>query len=316
MTMPDIPAHLTSLRIGSRGSALALWQTHYVRDLLLAAWPALQIDIKVMKTEGDRVLDTPLPLIGGKGLFTAELEAALREGHIDLAVHSLKDLPTIVPGGLAIGATPPRVNPADVLVSRAGHTVESLPEAAAVGSSSLRRAAQLRCLRPDLQIFDIRGNVDTRLRKLFDPDGPYDAILLARAGLERLDRLDVVSEVLTGDQMLPAPGQGSLAIQCRTEDAALALLAPLHDPATWVAVTAERAFLAGLGGGCSLPVAAHSVLQDGLLQLRGRVTAVDGAHQIDLTTSGPVTEAAELGYSLAQSALAQGAGELLPKRGG
>jgi hydroxymethylbilane synthase len=315
MSTSNTPTPFTHLRIGSRGSALALWQTHHVRDLLLAAWPDVQISIEVMKTQGDQVLDTPLPLIGGKGLFTAELEAALYAGHIDLAVHSLKDLPTTLPDGLAIGATPPRVSPADVLVSRAGHTVATLPEGAAVGSSSLRRAAQIRCLRPDLQIFDIRGNVDTRLRKLFDPDGPYDAILLARAGLERLGRLDVVTEQLTDDQMLPAPGQGSLAIQCRAEDASLALLAPLHDAATWAAITAERAFLAGLGGGCSLPVAAHAVWRDGLLQLRGRVTAVDGSHQLDLTTSGPATEATELGCALAQSALAQGAGEILPKRG-
>ena len=307
--------NVRTVRIGSRGSALARWQTDYVAGLLRDAYPGLDVQIEIFTTKGDRVLDTPLPLIGGKGLFTAELEAALHEGRIDLAVHSLKDLPTENPPGLTVGANPPRASVQDVLVSRNGHTLDSLPAGATVGTSSRRRAAQLLSYRADFQTADIRGNVDTRVRKAHDPAGPYDAIVLAQAGLERLDRGEAISAVLPVDVMLPAPGQGALGIQCRDEDASLELLAALNHAETQAAVIAERAFLAGLGGGCSVPIAAYATVENGTLHLHGRVSALDGSQQIDVrrsTADGLDLSAAQaLGDEAAQEALAQGARALL-----
>jgi hydroxymethylbilane synthase len=297
------------VRIGTRGSALARWQTEHIAELLRAMHPGLQVEISVISTQGDRVIDKPLAQIGGKGVFTAELEAALRSGQIDYAVHSLKDLPTEPPDGVIIGAVTRRVDPADALVSRDGRTLKTLPMGSVVGTSSRRRAAQLLYLRPDLEIRDIRGNVDTRLRKVLEA-GDYDAILLACAGLERLGRLDAVSERLGFDEMLPAPGQGALAVQCRDDDSA-ALLAPIADAVTTAAVNAERAFLAGLGGGCSLPIAAYGEVAEGEIRLRGRVNAADGSQQIDVELRGKADEAETLGYQLADLALAKGAAGLL-----
>jgi len=304
-------AELTQIRLGTRGSALARWQTAYVADLLRASWPGLACQIEVIHTQGDRVLDVPLPKIGGKGVFTAELEAALRRRDIDLAVHSLKDLPIEQPAGLTIAAVPPRAGAADVLISRAGYTLETLPPAATVGTSSRRRAAQLRALRPDLRILDVRGNVDTRMRKALDPGGPYDALVLAQAGLERLGYADAVTQVLPLDVIMPAPGQGALAVQARDEADLVALLAPLDHRPTRLAVTAERAFLAGLGGGCALPIAAYATVEGERLVLVGRVTAADGSRQITVTIGGPAAEAAALGAQLAQIALDQGAADML-----
>lgn len=300
-----------TLRLGTRGSALARWQTDYVAGLLADAWPALTCTVVVFHTQGDRVLDTPLPLLGGKGVFTAELEAALHSGEIDLAVHSLKDLPTEMPAGLALGAVPARAEAADVLISRAGHTLETLPRGATVGTSSRRRAAQLLHYRPDLRILDVRGNVDTRIRKALAADGPYDALLLAHAGLARLERSEVITQVLPLNVMLPAPGQGALGIQCRAEASTLALLAPLNHMATRQAVDAERAFLAGLGGGCAVPIAAYATVEDGRLAVRGRVTALDGGQQIDVAAAGSPNDAVVLGARLAERALAHGAAELV-----
>jgi len=304
---------MSAVRIGTRGSALALWQAHHVRDLLQRAWPTLAVSIEVMKTQGDATLDTPLPQIGGKGVFTAELETALRTGAIDLAVHSLKDLPTDDSAGLIIGAIPTRATPYDALISRGNHTLDSLPAHATVGTSSRRRAAQLLVRRPDLQLLDIRGNVDTRMRKALAADGPYDAIVLALAGLERLDRADEVSQRLPLDDMLPAPGQGALAVQCRDEVASRALLAPIAHRATTLAVTAERGFLAALGGGCAVPVAAYATIKNRRLTLCGRVTAPDGSRQVDVALEGAVSlkGAATLSQRLAALALAQHADELL-----
>jgi len=304
-------AELTQIRLGTRGSALARWQTAYVADLLRASWPGLACQIEVIHTQGDRVLDVPLPKIGGKGVFTAELEAALRRRDIDLAVHSLKDLPIEQPAGLTIAAVPPRAGAADVLISRAGYTLETLPPAATVGTSSRRRAAQLRALRPDLRILDVRGNVDTRMRKALDPGGPYDALVLAQAGLERLGYADAVTQVLPLDVIMPAPGQGALAVQARDEADLVALLAPLDHRPTRLAVTAERAFLAGLGGGCALPIAAYATVEGERLVLVGRVTAADGSRQITVTIGGPAAEAAALGAQLAQIALDRGAADML-----
>lgn len=302
---------LQTVHLGSRGSELALWQTHHVRDLLQDAWPSLETSIEIISTKGDQILDTPLPLLGGKGLFTAEIEAALLSGAIDAAVHSLKDLPTQSAAGLTVGAVPGRANPADVLVSRQGYTLENLPLGATVGTSSHRRASQIRHLRPDVEIADLRGNVPTRIRKAIQEDGPYDAIVLAYAGLERLDRLDVISQELTLEQMLPAPGQGALAVQCRHDKASLTLLSPLDDVDTRAAVTAERSFLSGLGGGCTMPVGAWGTIENGQLFLQGRVSALDGGKQIDVHGSCQLERAETLGLELAQLALAEGAADIL-----
>jgi hydroxymethylbilane synthase len=303
----------TILCLGTRASALARWQTEYVREQLQSAWSELEIRTQVITTRGDQTLDTPLPLIGGKGVFTAELEAALHRREIDFAVHSLKDLPTENPNGLIIGAIPMRANPGDALISRGGYTLMALPHGAAVGTSSHRRAAQLLHRRPDLRTIDIRGNVDTRLRKALDPEGSYDAIVLALAGLERLGQTQAITERLALDDMLPAPGQGALAIQCRDESDSLKWLAPLNHMPTEVAVTAERAFLAALGGGCSLPVGAYAEIVDHKLLLRGRVTALDGSQQIDVALDGAadVLYAYKLGTELAQMALDKGVARLL-----
>jgi hydroxymethylbilane synthase len=302
------------VRIGTRGSALARWQTDYVAGLLKAAHPGLRVEVEIITTTGDRVLDTPLPLVGGKGVFTAELESALHNGSIDFAVHSLKDLPTETPTGLVVGAVPERENPLDVLVSRSQFTLGSLPNGAAVGTSSRRRAAQLLHQRPDLNLIDIRGNVDTRIRKALDAAGDYDAIVLAYAGIKRLGHEDLISQILSADEMLPAPGQGALGIQCRDETSSLDLLKPINHVETYLAVTSERAFLAGLGGGCSLPVAAYATWQQACLTLQGRVTTPDGGRQIDVhqeTRVEDINAAYRLGMELALQALSEGAAEIL-----
>lgn len=306
-----------TLRFGTRGSDLALWQTRHIMALLREAEPSLQLEYEIIKTRGDAILHTPLPLVGGKGVFTAELESALYEKRIDCAVHSLKDLPTDQPDGLIVRAIPKRANPADALISRRGYSLATLPKGARVGTSSTRRAAQLRHLRPDLNTIDIRGNVDTRIQKALAEDGDYDAIVLAYAGLERLGRLEVVSEVLDFADMLPAPGQGAIAVQTRDEPTLLETLHIIHHQDTALAVTAERAFLAGLGGGCSVPVAAYAQIQENKLALRGRVSAPDGIQHIDVTTTATANDvqtALALGINLANEALEKGAKALMEQR--
>ncbi|NLX08728.1 MAG: hydroxymethylbilane synthase [Chloroflexi bacterium] len=307
-----------TIRIGTRRSQLALWQTHHVLDRLHAAHPQLAVEVVHMTTTGDRILDRPLPEIGGKGLFTQELEDALRAGEIDLAVHSLKDLPTAMPPGFALGAVLSRANPFDALISRDGHTLETLPDGATVGTSSLRRRAQLLAARPDLRTESLRGNVDTRLRKALDPAGPYAAIVLAVAGLERLERQDVIGQVLPAEIMLPAPGQGAIAVQCRAgDDSILARLAALDDRATRLAVTAERAFLEKLDAGCRLPVSAYATLDGDMLRLAGRVSGLDGVQTITVSGTAPAADSYALGARLAAEALDQGADDLLAAvRGG
>jgi len=305
------------IRFGTRGSALARWQTDHVISMIKAAHPHIQIECEVITTRGDQVLDKPLPMIGGKGLFTEELEAALLGGRIDCAVHSLKDLPTEITAGLTVAAMPPRAYAQDVLVSRKGYTIATLPRGARVGTSSLRRSSQLLKLRPDLEILDLRGNVDTRVRKALADDSPYDAIVLARAGLERLGHGNVISEVIAMDRMLPAPGQGAIAVQARDETALRDALGPIHDPATEIAVVAERAFLSGLGGGCSVPVSAYGTWENGELTIHGRVSSTDGRRHVDAYSVRSVNEPAaaiELGTALAHDALARGAGSLLEKK--
>ena len=326
------PRHI---RLGSRGSALALWQTEHVAARLHALYPDLTIETVVIQTKGDLVLDRPLPSIGGKGLFTLELEERLRAGGIDGAVHSLKDLPVADPAGLALGAIPARGDVADALIVRGegGATLEmgrtkssdgarllALRQDAVVGTGSLRRAAQLLAQRPDLRIMDIRGNVDTRVRKTLDPVGPYDAAVLAVAGLKRLELDALITVTLPFEMMLPAPGQGALAVQCRKEPEWLALFGGIDDSDTRAAVTAERAFLGGLGGGCRAPVAALGETERGgasdggkrgSLRVWGRVSAPDGSRQIDAQLTGPYSDAEQLGRSLAQLALRKGAQEII-----
>jgi len=297
-----------TLTFATRPSALARWQTNYVADLLRAAHPSLAIEIEVIVTKGDRILDKPLPVIGGKGLFTAELERALHEGRVDAAVHSLKDLPVEDAPGLTIGLTPARADVRDVLICPAGYTLDELPAGAVVGTSSPRRQAQLLAHRPDLVVKSIRGNVDTRIRKA--REGKYDAVILAAAGVTRLGLEDAITQYLPLDLMLPAPGQGVLGVQCRADDErTLSLLAAVEDPNARAAAQAERAFLAGLGGGCSIPVAAYAQASGAGLHLRGLVASPDGSRILRVEATGADPRA--LGQSLAEEALARGAASLL-----
>ena len=294
--------------LGSRPSKLARWQTEHVLSLLQAAWPGLSCRMVTLVTEGDKTLDRPLPEIGGKGLFTAELENALRSGEIDLAVHSLKDLPVDSSPGLCIGAISKRADARDVFISANYQSLATLPNKARVGTSSLRREAQIKAARPDLEVLPLRGNVDTRIRKAMQ--GDYEAIILAAAGLERLDLGRNVTEYLPFEVMLPAPGQGALAVQCRAEDVELIqLLRAVHHPATDQAVTAERAFLAALGGGCSAPVAAYANPNGSSLAMTGLVASVDGQRVVRVSAVDESPTA--LGKRLAHQALDQGAGDLL-----
>jgi len=298
-----------SLVIGTRGSALARWQSDWVRDRLEALWPGLGCRLSVFQTSGDRILDRPLPEIGGKGLFTEELERALLAGDIDVAVHSLKDLPVENPAGLTLGAIPERADPRDVFISARYEGIAELPRGARVGTSSLRRGAQLLLLRPDLRLESLRGNVDTRIAKAME--GGYDAIILAAAGVGRLGRAASIRSYLAYDEMLPAPGQGALGIQCRAGDAAtLERLAALEHAPTRRSVTAERAFLLGLGGGCSAPIAAIGAVDgSGEIALTGLVAVSDGSRS--LRVEGRGDEPLGLGRRLAEEALGRGARDML-----
>ncbi|TVR18718.1 MAG: hydroxymethylbilane synthase [Anaerolineaceae bacterium] len=304
---------LDKITIGTRKSALALWQTHHVADLLRSVYPDMQIHVTPFSTRGDELLDSALPAIGGKGVFTEALEQALRDGVIDFAVHSLKDLPTQDADGLTVGAITARAHPGDALVSKGGLRLDDLPYGAIVGTSSRRRSAQLLAYRPDLRMIDIRGNVGTRIQKALAPDSDYSATVLACAGLQRLEMNQHINAVLPFDIMLPAPGQGALAVQCRDSVVSRQLLAAINDEKTALSVMAERAFLAALGGGCSLPVAAYATTDGDQLHLRGRVCAVDGRMVIDLrgSTTTDADSAFALGGRLAQEAIAQGADRLI-----
>lgn len=303
------------LIIGSRGSKLALWQSEWVKARLGALYPQLAVSIEIIKTSGDVLKDAPLTVIGGQGVFTKELEEALLSGRIDLAVHSLKDLPTILPERLTIAAITKREDTRDALVMREGSalaapSLRSLPEGALVGTSSQRRLAQLKHLRPDINVKDLRGNVDTRLRKL--DAGDYDAIILASAGLRRLGLANRISAPIPTEEMLPAVGQGALAIEMRKDDSeALKHLAALDDAATRAACTAERALLRSLGGGCQLPIAAHAVVEDNEMRLEGLVAAVSGEVVIRDSLAGRSLDARELGETLGCRLLERGAASLL-----
>lgn len=300
------------LIFATRPSALARWQTQWVIRALQQAWPELDCQESVITTKGDRVLNRPLPEIGGKGLFTQELEAELFAGRVHAAVHSLKDLPIESPAGVTIGAVPIRAEVRDVLVSAQDYTLDTLPEGAVVGTSSLRRSAQLLSHRPDLKIKPLRGNVDTRVQKALH--GEYDAIVLAGAGVTRLELEARIAQWLTLEIMLPAPGQGALAVQCAANDEeTLNYLAAIEDSATRQTTTAERAFLKHLGGGCSLPVGAFASIDGTQIDFQGVVASLDGTNVIHCRGWGNDPEG--LGRDCAQQALEQGAGEILPLEG-
>lgn len=298
-----------SLVIGSRGSQLALWQARFIQGKLETL--GIGASIEIVKTAGDRITDMPLAVAGaqsgaGKGLFTREIEEALLDGRIDLAVHSLKDLPTELPEGLSLAAIPERANPFDALV---GRCLDDLPQRARVGTSSLRRSAQLLRYRPDLNLVPLRGNVDTRLRKL--DEGQCDAAVLAAAGLMRLGWSDRIDELLAPEVMCPAAGQGALAIETRQSGFGYDTCEPLDHPATHAAVTAERALLATLGGGCQVPVGAFAKIEGHQLVLRAIVISPDGATAISDSIVGEVTRPAAVGYELGERLLRQGAAAIL-----
>src|SRR5258706_3311761 len=289
------------LVIGSRGSQLALWQAHWVQGRL--AELGFESRIEIIKTTGDRVTSVPLSSVGGKGLFTKEIEEALQALQVDLAVHSLKDLPTELPPGMQITAIPEREDPRDAMV---GRRVDELPEGAKVGTSSLRRSAQLRRLRPDLQVESVRGNVDTRLRKL--DEGQYAAIVLAAAGLTRLGWANRIAEALAPEVMCPAVGQGALAIETRAGES---ICQALDHAATRAAVTAERAVLRSLGGGCLTPIGGHARVDGERLQLMGIVLSPDGANSVRDEGEGPAQDAERIGAELGRKLLREGAAQIL-----
>ncbi|MCP9455393.1 MAG: hydroxymethylbilane synthase [Nitrospira sp.] len=299
-----------SLTIGTRGSQLALRQSEWVREQIRAVAPDVHVTLCTIRTTGDKILDVPLAKIGGKGLFVKEIEEALRAGTIDLAVHSMKDVPAQMPAGLDLLCVPPREDVRDALISKGGHSLKTLPPRSVVGTASLRRQAQLLHVRPDLHIQMLRGNLDTRLRKL--KEGGFDAIVLASAGLHRLGWAGAITEYLDPLVSLPAIGQGALGIQGRKDDTFVrSILEPLNDAVTWTAVTAERAFLCRLQGGCQVPIAAHATVSAGRVLLDGLVASVDGRIVIRDQIEGPAGEAIALGTDLAERLLAKGAEKIL-----
>ena len=301
---------MKTLKIATRQSPLALWQAEHIRARLEAMHADLTVELVTFVTQGDKILDTPLAKIGGKGLFVKELEAALMDGRADLAVHSMKDVPMALPEGLSLAVICEREDPFDAFVSNHYASFTDLPQGAKVGTSSLRRKCQILKARPDLEIIDLRGNVGTRLSKL--DDGQYDAIILASAGLKRLGLAERIRHTIQPDVSLPAVGQGALGLECRSQDhAVLDLILPLMHAETNVCVRAERAFNAYLEGGCQVPIAGYATLQNGQLQIEGRVGSVDGQTILKAVQYGAPEQAEMLGEELAKALLAQGAGDLL-----
>ena len=298
------------LRLGTRGSPLALWQANHVADRLRPVADPRPVELVLIETHGDRDQATALSAMGGFGVFTKAIQTALLDGRADVAVHSLKDLPTVPEPKLELVAVPPRGPTGDAFVSHKHRRFDDLPEGAVVGTSSLRRRAQLLNRRPDLKLIDLRGNVETRLRKLAEQD--LDAIILAEAGLVRLGLADRVTEVLDSSWMLPAVGQGAIGLECRADDAETRhLVEALNDPATWRRVSAERAMLYALGGGCLVPIGVASRVEDGVLTVRGAVLSADGRRRVVATHVGPATTPLAVGQELAAMLLAEGAAEIL-----
>ncbi|MCB2148120.1 MAG: hydroxymethylbilane synthase [Deltaproteobacteria bacterium] len=301
-----------TLTIGTRGSQLALWQANWVKDAIRGCHPDLTVELTIIKTKGDKILDVPLAKVGGKGLFVKEIEEALLDGRIDLAVHSMKDMPADIPDGLCVGAIPRREEPRDVLITRNRMPFEQLKPGARMGTSSLRRSAQLLHMRPDITIVPLRGNLDTRLKKLESES--LDAIVLAAAGVLRLGLGDRITQTLDESVMLPAVGQGALCIEIRENDPRIApVVALLDDLSTRRVVMGERAFLKRLEGGCQVPIAGHGRIDGNGYTLTGLVCDVDGSHQIKQSRTGPETRSEQIGLELAEALLAMGAGEILER---
>jgi len=298
------------LRIATRKSALALWQAEFVKAELERFHPSLTVELVPMTTQGDIILDTPLAKIGGKGLFVKELEQAMLDGRADIAVHSMKDVPVEFPEGLALNTICEREDPRDAFVSNKYNSLDALPQGAVVGTSSLRRQCQVRALRPDLDIRDLRGNVNTRLGKL--DNGDYDAIILAAAGLLRLEMPERIAAFIEPEISLPANGQGAVGIECRNDDERVkALISPLEHSETRIRVLAERAMNRRLEGGCQVPIGAYALVSGDQVHIRGLVGAVDGSEILRDEVSGPVDSAEQLGTQLAEQLLAQGADKIL-----
>lgn len=299
-----------NLIIGTRQSLLALWQSNHIASLLRKQYPDCQVTLKKIVTKGDRILDVPLAQIGGKGLFTKEIETELLDGTVDLAVHSLKDMPTVLPEGLCLTAITTRANVGDAFVSNKYASFSELPQGAVLGTSSLRRKAQLLAVRPDLKIVDLRGNVDTRLRKL--DEGQMDAIILAAAGLERLGHADRIREIIPTTVCLPAVGQGALAIECRSDNKEVReMLAFLNDLSTKQATDAERAFLGLIEGGCQVPIGVHAEVENDNVKIEAVIASLDGSKVLRNNITGPAVNAADLGRKLGQQMLVEGGEQIL-----
>lgn len=298
------------ITIGTRGSKLALWQANWVKSELLNKFPGFSAEIVIIKTKGDKILDVPLAKVGGKGLFVKEIEEALIGNHIDMAVHSMKDMPAELLDGLSIGAIPERENPCDVLISKNNFLLSQLPKKARVGTSSLRRLAQVKHVRPDLVILPLRGNLDTRIRKL--DSGELDAIILAAAGVKRLGLENLITEYLDEDIMLPAVGQGALCIEIRKEDHnILEYMDSLDHSITRAVIMGERAFLKRLEGGCQIPIAGHGKAENKMFTISGLVADLEGKTIIKETLSGPLNSSESIGTALADKLLLRGAKEIL-----
>ncbi|MGD8990376.1 MAG: hydroxymethylbilane synthase [Desulfobacterales bacterium] len=300
------------IRIGTRGSKLALWQANWTKSILEAKFPSTLIELNIIKTQGDKILDVPLAKVGGKGLFVKEIEQALLAERIDIAVHSMKDMPADIPQGLSIGAIPERENPVDVFISRSGVPFKELPAGSVIGTSSLRRGAQLRHTRADIVIRSIRGNLDTRLKKLETEH--FDALVLAAAGIRRLNLEHRITEYLDATVMLPAIGQGALCVETRKDDPTVGpLVAAMDHAPTRAIVSGERAFLKRLEGGCQVPIAGHGTIKNKTFTLAGLVADIDGAKVIKAEKSGPVESAETIGIALAEELLDRGALQILEK---
>ena len=300
------------IKIGTRGSKLALWQANWVKSVLAEKFPSHRIELIIIKTRGDKILDAPLAKVGGKGLFVKEIEHALLTRQIDIAVHSMKDMPAEIPDGLCIGAVPERENPTDVFISRSGKRFADIDPGSIIGTSSLRRGAQLRHVRPDMVIQPLRGNLDTRLKKL--EAGNFDAIVLAAAGVKRLNLEHKITEYLNPDTVLPAIGQGALCIENRNDDPITGPLVQSLDHApTRIVIQGERAFLNRLEGGCQVPIAGHGKISQNQFSLTGLIAEVDGSQLIKAQKSGPMDASEAVGVDLAEALLAKGADQILEK---
>ncbi len=298
------------LRIGSRGSQLALWQAGFIRSLIEGKFPEINVEIHRIRTTGDKILDTPLSKIGGKEAFVKEIEEALLRYEIDVAVHSMKDVPTFLPDGLIIGAVAERHDPRDALISNGGIKFHELPKGAKIGTSSLRRQAQFLHIRPDIQVLPLRGNIDTRLRKL--KTGGLDSIVLALAGLERLGFRDEITECFSVDVLVPAPGQGAVAVECRADDReVMEMVSQINHEDSSIAVSSERAFLEGLGGGCDVPIGCHALVRKDKIRILGLIASPDGREVIREEIEDSVQNHKSAGQELARRIFDKGGGRIL-----